>query len=528
MILFRQISVRDRIMRKELNTGTAVFKGIIQNNCMYVDKTKEIYDLINSSKGQFFLSRPRRFGKSLTLSTLKSIFEGDKELFKGLYIYDKPFDWKTYPIIHLSMNQMGSKSLAEFEENLCLNLNEIAENNEVEITAKRSYQIFKQLITKLNTKFNKVVILIDEYDKPILDNISDTERCSEIRDLLKSFYGQVKANEEYIRFAFLTGVSKFTQVSVFSDLNNLTDITMDKNFASICGFTQEECEHYFAEWITENAEELKLTKDEYLAKLKEYYNGIRFSEKPIALYNPVSFTSTMKNCDFKNYWFETGTPTFLLKLLKNTDYDVSILDGLKVKPSVFSSYEIERLSVEALLYQTGYLTIKDYDPETQEYTLSYPNREVSESFSDRLIDFYSELPASKMSIIFRTLYESLQNNNLDDFFEALKTYYANIDYDLKNKTEQCYHLIFYLVFTNLSFRINTEVKSNKGRMDAVIITPKFIYIFEFKLDKSAEAAIAQIKEKEDYQKYLLEKKEVVLVGVNFDSKTGQIENWLTE
>ncbi len=515
-------------MRKELNTGTAIFKDIILNNGMYVDKTKEIYDLINTSKGQFFLSRPRRFGKSMTLSTLKSVFEGDKELFKGLYIYGKPFDWKTYPVIHLSMNRMGSESVEEFEENLCLNLNDIADKYDIEITTKRSYQIFKQLLSRLNKIQGKVVVLIDEYDKPILDNVLDLEKCTEIRTLLKSFYGQIKANEEYIRFSFLTGVSKFTQVSVFSDLNNLTDITMDKNFASICGFTQEECEHYFSEWITKNAETLKITKEAYLAKLKEHYNGIRFSKKPLYLYNPVSFTNAMKNCDFENYWFETGTPTFLLKLLKNTDYDISILEDLKVKPSVFSSYEIERLSVEALLYQTGYLTIKDYDVETQEYTLSYPNREVGESFSDRLIDFYSELPAAQMSRIFRTLYESLQKNSLDDFIEALKVYYANIDYDLKSKTEQCYHLIFYLVFTNLGFRINTEVKTNKGRMDAVITTPKFIYIFEFKLDQSAEAAIAQIKGREYYQKYLLSEKQLILVGVNFDSKTGQIDDWVSD
>ena len=425
------------------------------------------------------------------------------------------------------MNRMSGRTVEEFEENLCLNLNEIAENHEIEITTKRSYQIFKQLLTKLNAKSNKVVVLIDEYDKPILDNVSDTERCGEIRDLLKSFYGQVKANEEYIRFAFLTGVSKFTQVSVFSDLNNLTDITMDKIFASICGFTQEECEHYFAEWITENAETLEISKDAYLAKLKEYYNGIRFSKKPLYLYNPVSFTNAMKNCDFENYWFETGTPTFLLRLIKKYNYDFANVEFIKLMAGDFSSYEIDNLNIESLLYQTGYLTIKDYDDETQEYTLSYPNKEVREAFIRRLGGFYSELPASQMSLIFRTLHESLQKNSLDDFFEALKVYYANIDYDLKSKTEQCYHLIFYLVFTNLSFRINTEVKTNKGRMDVVIITPEFIYIFEFKLDASAESALAQIKEREYYQKYLLDKKQLVLVGVNFDSKTGQIDDWIT-
>ena len=515
-------------MRKELNTGTAIFKDIILNNGMYVDKTVDIYNLINTSKGQFFLSRPRRFGKSMTLSTLKSVFEGDKELFKGLYIYDKPFDWKTHPIIHLSMNRMGCKTAEILNDKLSRAVDRIAKSFKIELAEGDASSKLDELIYEISLTGDKVVVLIDEYDKPILDNVSDRERCEEIRDLLKSFYGQIKANEEYIRFAFLTGVSKFTQVSVFSDLNNLTDITMDKNFASICGFTQEECEHYFAEWITENAETLEISKEAYLAKLKEYYNGIRFSEKPIALYNPVSFTNAMKNCDFKNYWFETGTPTFLLRLIKKNNYDFANVEFIKLAAEDFSSYEIDNLDIESLLYQTGYLTIKDYDIESQEYTLSYPNKEVREAFVKRLAGFYTELPASQMSLIFRTLYESLQKNSLDDFIESLKVYYANIDYDLKSKTEQCYHLIFYLVFTNLSFRINTEVKTSKGRMDAVITTPQFIYIFEFKLDESADAAISQIKEREYYQKYLLDQKQLVLVGVNFDSATGQIESWVSD
>jgi len=300
---------------------------------------------------------------------------------------------------------------------------------------------------------------------------------------------------------------------------------MNKKYASICGFTQKECEHYFAEWITANAKELKITKDLYLIKLKEYYNGIRFSQKPISLYNPVSFINAMDNCDFKNYWFETGTHTFLLKLIKSDNYDFDELENIKVREHIFSTYEIENLDIEPLLYQTGYLTIKDYDEKTKQYTLAYPNIEVRESFIQRLASFYSKLSQAKTSMLFDRLYDSLDENKLDDFFEALKVFYANIDYDLKSKNEQCYHLIFYLIFANLNFRIDTEVKTNKGRMDAVIITTQYIYIFEFKLDKSAKFAIQQIKEKEYYQKYLLNKKEIILVGVNFDSETGQVDDW---
>lgn len=495
---------------------------------MYVDKTKEYYNLLCEHNGQFFLARPRRFGKSLTLSALKSIFSGDKELFKGLYIYDKEYDWKKYPIIHLSMNALSSNTAEEYNSNLIIALKRIAKERHLCLQEATSYQMLAELIYELSKINGQVVILIDEYDKVILDNVENLEECKKIRTLLKQFYGQVKACEEYIRFSFITGVSKFTQVSVFSDLNNLTDLTLDKKFATICGFTQEECEHYFDEWIVENAKELKITKSEYLAKLKEKYNGIRFSDKNEFVYNPVSFTKAMMNCDFKNYWFETGTPTFLLKLLKKNDYDLASLEGIKLKYEAFSSYEIDNLNPVALLFQTGYLTIKDYDRESQEYTLSYPNREVAESFSDKLLEMYSKLDIAQTSIVFRQLYESLHENDMKHFFDALKTYYASIDYDLKEKTEKCYQLVFYLIFSNLKYRINTEVKTNKGRMDAVVETPEQIYIFEFKLDQSAENAINQIKEREYYQKYLLNDKKLILIGVNFSSQTGNIDDWTQE
>ena len=516
------------IMKKRVTTSSYNFKDIITEDVLYVDKTRECYDMVSAFNGQFFLSRPRRFGKSLTLSALKSIFSGNKELFKGLYIYDKEYDWKIYPIIHLSMNALSAETAEEYDAHLNIALKRIAKDQGVTLDHSSSSQNFKELILLLSKTNGKVVVLIDEYDKAILDNVNNLEECKRIRTLLKQFYGQIKACEEYIRFSFITGVSKFTQVSVFSDLNNLTDITMDKNFATICGFTQEECEHYFAEWIVENAEELEMTKPAYLAKLKVWYNGIRFSEKHICVYNPVSFSKAMMNCDFKNYWFETGTPTFLLELLKDRDFDLSLLDNLKVNAGVFSSYEIENLDPIALLFQTGYLTIKDYDDKSQEYTLSYPNREVAESFSDRLISTYSTKPASMVSIVFRDLYESLHENDMDRFFDALKSYYADIDYDLKHKTEKCYQLIFYLIFSNLNYRVDMEVKTNKGRMDAVVETPKYIYIFEVKLDKSPEEAINQIKEREYFQKYMLSSKEVILLGVNFASDTGEVDGWLQE
>ena len=515
-------------MRKKLSTSIYTFRDIINENCMYVDKTKDIFKLILKPKGQYFFSRPRRFGKSLTISTLESIFLGEKELFKGLYIYEQDYDWKKYPIIRLSLNGLSSETAEELERKIKFELDDIGEDFNIVLKRDGSSEQFKELIRKLYRKLGKVVILIDEYDKPILDNILNLEEVEKIRQVLKKFYGQIKACEEFIRFSFITGVSKFTQVSVFSDLNNLDDISMDVNYSTMCGFTQEECEEYFAEWIDENAVKNKMSKKDYLEKLRVVYNGSRFSEKNVTIYNPVSFTKAMEHGKFKHYWFETGTPTFLLKLLKKRKYDILRFEKLELTPLSFSSYDIEKLRVEPLLYQTGYLTIKDYDPDSDLYTLSYPNKEVKSAFLEYLTDYFTNVGREDSPSLVEYLRRAFINNDLNEVFEILQTFYAKIDYDIKLKHEKYYQTIFYILFTLLGFRIKVEVSTNKGRMDAVVKTDAYIYILEFKLDKSSEEAIAQIKEKEYYQKYLLDKRELILIGVNFTSKTGEIENWKVE
>ncbi len=514
-------------MRKELNTTTATFKYMIENNGMYVDKTKFLYKLVLKKKGQYFLSRPRRFGKSLTLSTLESFFSGDKNLFEGLYIYDKnDIEWKKYPIIKLALNGMGASTKDELEENLSIEMNTIARRHKIKLETKRANQKFKELIEELSLNGEKVVVLIDEYDKPILDNILNIEEVSKIRIFLKKFYGIIKAMEEHLRFTFITGVSKFTQVSVFSDLNNLDDITMDQRYSTICGFTQEECEKYFAEWINENADKSKMSKYSYLKKLKEFYNGFRFSKKNITLYNPVSFTKAMDQGSFDYYWFATGTPTFLLKLLLQQNYDITIFEGLKLKASIFSSYEIGNICIEALLYQTGYLTIKDYNGNSDVYTLSYPNSEVKTAFIESLSTYFTPVENNKIYTLLDHLVDALLANDLEKVFnKVLKVFYAKVEYDIKIPHEKYYQTIFYIIFMMLGVRIKTEVKTNDGRMDAVVKTDTHIYIFEFKLDKSTKVALKQIKEKEYYNRYLLDKKILVCVGVNFDSSSGVISDW---
>ncbi len=515
-------------MRKKLSTSIYTFRDIINENCMYVDKTKEIYELVTKPKGQFFLSRPRRFGKSLTLSTLESIFLGEKELFKGLYIYNKDYDWKKYPIIRLPLNQMSSETADELDKKLCTNLGYIAEDNKFEIEKYDASSAFRDLIRKIYNQNGKVVILIDEYDKPILDNILNRDEVLKIRTLLKKFYGIIKACEENIRFTFITGVSKFTQVSIFSDLNNLTDITLDENFATICGFTQEECEHYFAEWINENAVKNEMTREDYLAKIKFMYNGIRFSRKEQYVYNPVSFTSAMMYGHFDHYWFETGTPTFLLKLLAEQDYDITQCENLELTADSFNSYEVEKIKLAALLYQTGYLTIKDYNKENGIYTLSYPNEEVRSAFVKRLADYFTPVNIDNVPSMIEKIRTALINNDMNDLFELLQVFYAKIDNSIKIKHEKYYQTIFYILFTLLGYRIDAEVNTNKGRMDAVIKTKSHIYIFEFKLKKTAQEALEQIKQREYYQKYLLDGRSLVLIGVSFNDQTGEIKDWVIE
>ncbi len=534
-------------MRKELQTSDSTFKTIIEGNGMYVDKTKFLYDFIGQLNGQFFLSRPRRFGKSMFLSSLKSIFSGDKELFKGTYIYDKEYDWAKYPIIHLSMNKLDTESIQTIKESLLEEIDTIAEFYSIEksfmfilknnfIKKKTIYEIsnpsikFNQLINKLHEKYGKVVILIDEYDKPLLDNITNKVECEKIRLLLQGFYGQIKANIECLRFTLLTGVSKFTQMSVFSALNNLTDLTMDAKYADLCGFTQEECEEYFAEWIVENAKTLEMSKSAYLAKLKEYYNGCRFTEKNQTLYNPVSWTNAMKNCDFENYWSQTGTPQFLFQLFKNNDYgieNIESFDEIETTKMGFDAYDVTALEITPLLYQTGYLTIKDFDGEDT-YTLTYPNKEVRESFLEKLQAAYSKKDLAIISTLFKKLYSFLANNQTEELIKGIKTYYANVNYELIEEVEKSYQLVFYLLFRNLSFEVDTEIRTNDGRLDATIKTEKYIYIFEFKFNKTAQIAMDQIHEKKYYQKYELDGKDISLIGINFNGDKKQIDDYIIE
>ena len=366
-----------------------------------------------------------------------------------------------------------------------------------------------------------------EYDKPILDNLHNIEEAKAIRDLLKGFYGAIKSLDAYHRFVFITGISKFSRVGIFSDMNNLDDLTMDPRFAAILGITEEELQSDFQEHIAILAEQEQVTSEQLLAEIRRWYDGFCFVRGCSSLYNPFSTLQFFNKRYFSNYWFETGTPTFLLKLIKEREYNIEPFDHLEVPELTFSTYEIESLALIPLLFQTGYLTIKDFrrDQFGEIYTLSYPNYEVKNAFLTYLLSAYNEMETALSESHLRRLLYALDANDLPEFFTTLETFFANIPYDLQLDYEKYYQTIFYLIFLLIGVRIEAEVKTNQGRIDAVVVLRHHIYLFEFKLNQSAAAALQQIKEHAYYQKYRQRGKPITLIGANFDSSKRQVVEW---
>ena len=514
---------------KNLTTSIYTFEKLIEGNYSYIDKTEYIWNLIREPYGIYFLSRPRRFGKSLTLSTLKSVFQNKKHLFKGLTLENKPHDWKEYPVIHLDLGSKEVQSPDELKVYLSNRVNKIADDYNVKLSTKAYDERFQELIETLG-KPGKIVILIDEYDKPILDNVTN-KSIENIRETLESFYSVVKATEPYQRFVLLTGVSKFSKVSVFSKLNNLTDITMDARFATMLGYTQKEFESNFAEHIENLVKSQGLDRKELLDKLREWYNGYCFEESAETVYNPVSIGKFFESGGkFKNYWFATGTPSFLLKLAKKQSFDLERAISNPVSELAFDSYDVEKLQTLPLLFQTGYLTIRGTvkDGEDIFYHLGFPNREVEGAFESYLLDEYSGVNKENIEVHAAEMARMLKGNDIDGFMGKMKIFFADIPYDIQLANEKYYQTIFYIVFRLIGLRMEAEARTSIGRIDAVAQTEKYVYIFEFKLNRSSAEALKQIHDREYYQKYLGSGREIILIGAKFSTKKHNIADWKTE
>lgn len=516
----------DDILRK-LPIGIQTFAEIREENYLYVDKTAFVWRMANTGK-PYFLSRPRRFGKSLLLSTFEAYFEGKKELFDGLAIAGMEKEWKKYPVLHLDLN--AKKYTAP--DDLPAMLNQHLEKWEAvygdEKKERSPEERFSYVIRRANEQAGcGVVVLVDEYDKPLLQALGDDALLDDYRKTLKAFYGVLKSSDRYLRFVFLTGVTKFAQVSVFSDLNQLNDISIKPQYATVCGITRQELEDTFTSELNQLAEMNELTYEETLNKMTALYDGYHFCEFTEGVFNPFSVLNVFDGYKFSNYWFQTGTPTFLVELLKKSEYDLRILiDGVEASASSFTEYRVNANNPIPLIYQSGYLTIKDYDKEFRLYRLAFPNDEVRYGFLHFLVPFYTPINEDEQDFYIGKFVQELRNGDIETFLTRLQAFFADFPYELNEKTERHYQVVFYLVFKLMGQFTGAEVLSARGRADAVVKTPKYIYVFEFKLNGTAEQALQQIDEKGYMIPYQADGRELVKVGVEFSAKKRNIERWL--
>jgi len=530
--------------------GIQTFDKIIEGNYLYIDKTGYVHDLA-SKYNYVFLSRPRRFGKSLLSSTFHSYFAGDERLFRGLKAGEMNNDWRRHPVFHFDMSTAKHMTEEQLVRNLGYKLTEYEREygNDPEISRDdvnaRLERLIKEAVDKTG---EKAVIIIDEYDAPLLDVMNDKERLAPMRQIMRNFYSPIKSLDPYLRFVFITGINKFAQLSIFSELNNLQNISMMPEYSAVCGISQHEIESQMRDCVEQFANRLGLTKRQVLAKLKEYYDGYHFSHNSEEIYNPFSLLKALNAGEFGSYWFESGTPTYLIERLEKNPIDESELDRMtEVARSDFDvSPEISDNSLP-MLYQTGYLTIKDFNPEDDSYTLGYPNKEVKMGFIKDLLARYRSVDGMSSSFVLK-FNKALKEKNIDSALTLMKSFLAGIPNDLENKTEKHYQTIIYLIFSLLGYYIQSEVKSAIGRADAVCRTKDRIYVFEFKVDSSAEDALRQIDDKGYLIPYMAEYSgasassatnmgcasagsatkagmELVKVGVNISTRTRTIDSW---
>jgi hypothetical protein len=514
---------------KTLPIGTQSFEVLRSSGFLYVDKTENIHRLITNSR-VVFLSRPRRFGKSLLISTLEELFKGNKSLFEGLYIYDK-WDWtQQYPVIRIDWTSIKHGNKEEMENDMSDFLHSIATANGITLTRRYATSLFAELIELLHHKISKkVVVLIDEYDSPILDAMGNSD-FRQTQQWLQDFYKILKAADDHLKFVFLTGITKVAKVSIFSVLNSTNDITIDDRYASICGYTQEELECNFAEHINDVAAHSGKTKDDLLVDIRTLYDGYTWDGKT-AVYNPFSTLMFFDKKVFSNYWFETGTPAFLIERLKKQNLSETVLEPVTVGSSAFESYDPENLENIPLLFQTGYLTIKSVNQFGVQpaYTLGIPNMEVKESLMNHLLSVYTRYPLAQMGILARNMLQQILNFDAEGLNNNLRIMLSGVPYTLhpedketEDANEARYHIIFHIWMTLLGFDIQSEKLTNRGRMDAVLKLPGLAIVAELKyhattkLDTLLDNAIAQIHGKRYYEQFLDRK--VVLLGIAFSGK----------
>ena len=512
-------------MCKLYPVGIQNFEKIRRDGYCYIDKTALVYQLVKTGS-YYFLSRPRRFGKSLLVSTLEAYFQGKKELFEGLDIHELEKEWKQYPVIHLDLN---AKKFDTEEDLIRLIDRQLLVYEEEYGSVPTDVTIDDRFVSLIRNAAEKtgerVVILVDEYDKPMLQAIGNDTLQSEYRNTLKAFYGVLKSMDGYIKFALLTGVTKFGKVSVFSDLNNLMDLSRDLRYFDICGISEEELLRDFSGDIQELAAANGQTFEQACARLKEDYDGYHFCPDSPGMYNPFSILNTFAKKTYGSYWFETGTPTYLVELLKKSDYDLEEVSHVETDANILDSIFTDDNPIP-VIYQSGYLTIKGYDKRFGIYTLGFPNREVEEGFMNFLLPFYSAVSKTRSPFEIKRFVTDVESGDIDGFMERLQSFLADCPYELAKDIELHYQNVLFIVFRLTGLYTKVEYHTSRGRIDLVLQTDSYVYVMEFKLDGSAEQALQQIEEKQYALPFAKDSRKVYTIGVNFSSETRNIDRWI--
>ena len=510
--------------------GIQSFEDLRREGYLYVDKTALIYRLITTGK-PYFLSRPHRFGKSLLLSTLKAYFEGKKELFEGLAIEKLEKQWAVHPVLHLSLNAEKYDSAERLHKQMDSQL--LNWESQYGCDAKDwtySIRFMNVIKAAYEQTGQQVVVLIDEYDKPMLESLHDKELQDQFRNILVAFYSVLKDADPYLRLVFITGVTKFAQMSIFSTLNQLIDISLEKTYETLCGMTRTEIEQNFAPELEAMALKNNTSCEAIVGRMEAMYDGYHFCEEQTeGMFNPFSVLNMLRQLKFNYYWFATGTPTFLVKMLQRSEFDVrELVNGIEVSEASLMSYRADDDDPVPMIYQSGYLTIKGYDPEFNLYKLKLPNEEVKYGLLNYMAPYYTPVMERDVPFYVGKFVKELRAGDVDAFMNRMRAFFGNISYELSDDTERHYQNVFYIVFTLLGQYTDAEVRSCHGRADMVVKTSDYIYVFEFKLNGTAEEALKQIDEKDYLIPYVADHRKLVKVGVDFNKDTRNIGHWLVQ
>lgn len=506
--------------------GIQDFENLRKDGYLYIDKTDIIYNLVNGGK-YFFLSRPRRFGKSLLLSTLKAYFEGKKTLFKGLAIYQLEKEWIKYPVFLLSLARTDAKDPKSVESLLMQQFKLWEKKYGIDKPEENLASRFSDLIIRAHEQTRqRVVVLIDEYDNPLINTINDQEIHDRNLSLLKSIYSNLKDLDAHIKFSLLTGVTRFSKLTIFSGLNNLLDITLDKRYATICGITEDELKENFTEGIRTLGENEGWSYDDTLSGLKKYYDGYHFTSISPDIYNPFSIMCAMTQQEISNYWFSTGIPAFLVEKMKEGDTELEPFLNQKVEDVVLRDIDSARHSTLAALFQGGFLTIKGYEKIFNRYRLGVPNLEVKEGLSRLFLEYFLYPDAVKGTNFIFDMIKYAYDGEIDKFMISMQTFFAGVPFDLSKGSKEVYfHNAFYILTSLLGLKTKAEYHTSAGSIDLVIETEKYVYIFEFKLDGSVEQALAQIEQKRYARGFEDNHRKIYKIGANFSSEFRNLESW---